>query len=103
MYNYNYTHIYIYRSINIIQYPQIDVFPMYIPTILSGRGSLFTVELFLRIAAVGPRGYFCAAHTAWNWFDTMIVISALRLGCLGCLGCLGWLGLEDIFGSLLSQ
>lgn len=39
--------------------------------------SLFTVELFLRIAAVGPRGYFCAAHTAWNWFDTMIVISAL--------------------------
>eukprot|EP00435_Cladocopium_sp_Y103_P002855 s333_g1.t1 len=39
--------------------------------------SLFTVELFLRIAAAGPRDYFCAPHTAWNWFDTMIVISAL--------------------------
>lgn len=39
--------------------------------------SLFTVELLLRIGAAGPRKYFCAHHTAWNWFDTLIVVSAL--------------------------
>ena len=55
-------------------------FPMYLPpSLVNAQGSLFTVELLLRIAAAGPRAYFCAAHTAWNWFDTMIVISALRL------------------------
>eukprot|EP00913_Durusdinium_trenchii_P023889 g22434.t1 len=38
---------------------------------------LFTLELTLRILAVGLRRYFCARHTAWNWFDAAIVASAL--------------------------
>ena len=32
----------------------------------NGWGSLFTVELLLRIGAAGPRKYFCAHHTAWT-------------------------------------
>ena len=38
---------------------------------------LFTLELLLRLTAVGCRRYFCGSQIAWNWFDTFIVLSAL--------------------------
>ena len=38
---------------------------------------LFTLELLMRLCAVGCRCYFCGKHIAWNWFDTFIVLSAL--------------------------
>jgi len=35
----------------------------------------FTVELLLRLVAVGPRKFFCARDWNWNLFDTVVVTS----------------------------
>mmetsp|Transcript_43767 Transcript_43767/g.102135 ORF Transcript_43767/g.102135 Transcript_43767/m.102135 type:complete len:527 (+) Transcript_43767:71-1651(+) len=35
---------------------------------------LFTVEMFIRITAAGPRQYFVGAGWAWNWLDVLVVV-----------------------------
>mmetsp|Transcript_13439 Transcript_13439/g.31595 ORF Transcript_13439/g.31595 Transcript_13439/m.31595 type:complete len:682 (-) Transcript_13439:168-2213(-) len=36
---------------------------------------VFVIEIVVRIAASGPRMYFCTRqHWAWNWFDCLVVL-----------------------------
>jgi len=37
---------------------------------------LFSVEMFIRICAVGPMGYFCSTGAGWNWMDVLVVVPA---------------------------
>ena len=37
---------------------------------------LFTVEMTIRISAVGPLEYFCGNGWAWNWLDVFVVAPA---------------------------
>jgi len=37
---------------------------------------LFSVEMFIRICAVGPLSYFCSSGCGWNWLDVLVVVPA---------------------------
>lgn len=37
---------------------------------------LFSVEMFIRICAVGPLSYFWSSGCGWNWLDVLVVVPA---------------------------
>ncbi|CAK9108820.1 unnamed protein product [Durusdinium trenchii] len=37
---------------------------------------LFSFEMLVRIAAVGPISYFCSTGCGWNWLDVLVVVPA---------------------------